>query len=186
MIVLVEEAEVDGGEEGLGELGPGFDFLVGREAGEEGLGGGEFAFGGRAGKDELVEVLNVGFFLEDFLSCELRLLPDEGAVHEEKRLGGEVGGGTSADDEVGVWSVENFEDREHGVAKPRHVDAATIGVKLVVEIVLSGFADGEATPGRVELSADAKHGVANCFGLESFAVGVAKEAVFGIFFVSGL
>ena len=55
----------------MSELGPGFGLFVGRETGEKGLGGGEFAFGRRAGENELV---NVG----------------DGGLPGEKSFGGEL------------------------------------------------------------------------------------------------
>lgn len=97
----------------MGELGPGLFLLVGGELVEEGLGGGEFAFGWGAGEDELVGVGEGGFFFEETLGGELGLRADEGAVHEEERLGGEVGDRAFSDDEVGVGGVEDFEDGEH-------------------------------------------------------------------------
>ena len=121
---LIEEAEVQAGEERLGELGPGFFLLVGWELIEEELGGGMFASAGGAAEDELVGVDDGGFFLEKALGGELGLLTDEGAVHEEKRLGGEVGDGTFANNKVGIGGVEDFEEIEHGVAEPGDVDAA--------------------------------------------------------------
>ena len=108
----------------MGELGPGFFLLVGWELIEEGLGGGVFASAGGAAEDELVGVDDGGFFLEKALGGELGLLTDKGAVHEEKRLSGEVGDGAFANNKVGIGGVEDFEEIEHGVAEPGDVDAA--------------------------------------------------------------
>ena len=145
-----------------------------------------FALGGRAGEDELVGVGDGGFFLEEALSGEIGLFADEGAVHQEKGLGGEIGDGAFSDDKVGVGCVEDLEEIEHGIAEPRNVDAAAFGSEGVVEIVLSGVADGGTAACRVELAAEEEGGVADGFGFESFAIGVAEEAVCGVAVVGSL
>ena len=177
---LIKEAEVDAGEESLANLCPGFFLFGGFELAKEIFGGGEFAFAGWPAEDELVGVDDGGLFLNQALRGELGLFVNEGAVHEEERLGGEVGNGAFTDDEVGVGGIENLEEIEHGVAEPGDVDAAPVGVEFVVEIVLAGIAEGVATALGIELAADEEGGIADAFGFESLAMCATKKAIFGV------
>ena len=147
---------------------------------EEIFGGGEFAGAGWSAEDELVGVGDGGLVLNQAFRGELGLFVYEGAVHEEERLGGEVGDGAFADDEVGVGGIENLEEIKHGVAEPGDVDATAEGVEFVVEIVLAGIAEGVAPALGIERSADDEGGVANAFGFEALTICATKEAVFGV------
>ena len=55
----------------MSELGPSFCFLVGGEAGEKGLSGEAFAFGGRTGEDEEVSIFDGSRLSEKSFGGEL-------------------------------------------------------------------------------------------------------------------
>lgn len=177
---LIEEAEVDAGEEILAKLSPGFFLVGGFKLAEEIFGGGEFTCAWRTAEDELVGAVDRRLILDQFFRNELGLFANKGAVHEEERLGGEVGHGAFANDEIGVGGIEDFKKIEHGIAKPGDVNAATLGVEFVVEIILSGVAEGAASALGIEISADEKDGVANAFGLKACAIGPSEKPVFGV------